>query len=99
MTTIHDCQLLDEDIDGAKMLEHDVPVDIIVTPTQVTLLILRLMRALQFMKFMQLCACICVSVVCVYMCISCGECDCRGGSWALGRWGFNWPAVGDKCGA
>eukprot|EP00878_Enallax_costatus_P016918 GHUV01017760.1.p1 GENE.GHUV01017760.1~~GHUV01017760.1.p1 ORF type:complete len:193 (+),score=41.25 GHUV01017760.1:1102-1680(+) len=35
VTSIHDCQLLDEDIDPAKMLEHDVPVDIIVTPTQV----------------------------------------------------------------
>ncbi len=35
VTTIHDCQLLDEDIDPNNMLEHDVPVDIIVTPTQV----------------------------------------------------------------
>jgi 5-formyltetrahydrofolate cyclo-ligase len=35
VTTIHDCQLLEEDIDPGKMLEHDVPVDIIVTPTQV----------------------------------------------------------------
>ncbi|WIA34178.1 hypothetical protein OEZ86_012536 [Tetradesmus obliquus] len=33
--TIHDCQLLEEEIDPAQMLEHDVPVDIIVTPTQV----------------------------------------------------------------
>jgi 5-formyltetrahydrofolate cyclo-ligase len=35
VTTIHDCQLLEDDIDPHKMLEHDVPVDIIVTPTQV----------------------------------------------------------------
>jgi hypothetical protein len=35
VTTIHDCQLLEEEIDPAQMLEHDVPVDIIVTPTQV----------------------------------------------------------------
>eukprot|EP00877_Chromochloris_zofingiensis_P004127 jgi/Chrzof1/13715/Cz08g09090.t1 len=35
VTTIHDCQLLAEDIPAEKMLEHDVPVDIIVTPTQV----------------------------------------------------------------
>lgn len=35
VTTIHDCQLLEEDIDPDMMLEHDVPVDIIVTPTQV----------------------------------------------------------------
>jgi len=35
VTTVHDCQLLEEDIDPDKMLEHDVPVDIIVTPTQV----------------------------------------------------------------
>jgi 5-formyltetrahydrofolate cyclo-ligase len=35
VTAIHDCQLLEEDIDPSKMLEHDVPVDIIVTPTQV----------------------------------------------------------------
>lgn len=37
VTTIHDCQLLAEDIPAEKMLEHDVPVDIIVTPTQVML--------------------------------------------------------------
>jgi 5-formyltetrahydrofolate cyclo-ligase len=35
VTTIHDCQLLEEEIDGDKMMEWDVPVDIIVTPTQV----------------------------------------------------------------
>ena len=35
VTTIHDCQLLDEPIESSKMLEHDVPVDVIVTPTQV----------------------------------------------------------------
>jgi 5-formyltetrahydrofolate cyclo-ligase len=35
VTTIHDCQLLEEPIDVSKMLEHDVPVDVIVTPTQV----------------------------------------------------------------
>jgi hypothetical protein len=35
VTTIHDCQLLEEGIDPSQMLEHDVPVDIIVTPTQV----------------------------------------------------------------
>ncbi|KAF8066233.1 5-formyltetrahydrofolate cyclo-ligase-like protein [Scenedesmus sp. PABB004] len=35
VTTCHDCQVLDEEIDPALMLEHDVPVDIIVTPTQV----------------------------------------------------------------
>eukprot|EP01025_Chloroclados_australasicus_P027481 TRINITY_DN2724_c1_g1_i1.p1 TRINITY_DN2724_c1_g1~~TRINITY_DN2724_c1_g1_i1.p1 ORF type:complete len:385 (-),score=41.10 TRINITY_DN2724_c1_g1_i1:488-1642(-) len=34
VTTIHDEQLVD-DIDPIKLLEHDVPVDIIVTPTQV----------------------------------------------------------------
>ncbi|KAF6263862.1 5-formyltetrahydrofolate cyclo-ligase family-domain-containing protein [Scenedesmus sp. NREL 46B-D3] len=35
VTTIHNCQLLEDEIDPAQMLEHDVPVDIIVTPTQV----------------------------------------------------------------
>lgn len=35
MTTIHDCQLLQEDLDPEKMMPWDVPVDIIVTPTQV----------------------------------------------------------------
>jgi 5-formyltetrahydrofolate cyclo-ligase family len=36
VTTVHDCQLLpDGDIPVNMMLEHDVPVDIIVTPTQV----------------------------------------------------------------
>ena len=35
VTTIHDCQLLERDIDPGLMPEHDVPVDIIVTPTQV----------------------------------------------------------------
>jgi len=34
VTTVHDLQLVD-DIDESQMLEHDVPVDIIVTPTQV----------------------------------------------------------------
>ena len=34
-TTIHDCQLLDDPIEPSRMLEHDVPVDVIVTPTQV----------------------------------------------------------------
>ena len=29
-------QILEEPIDPSKMLEHDVPVDVIVTPTQVT---------------------------------------------------------------
>jgi len=33
VTCIHDCQLVD-DIPGEKMLEHDVPVDIICTPTR-----------------------------------------------------------------
>jgi 5-formyltetrahydrofolate cyclo-ligase len=37
VTTVHDCQVLKEEIDPARMLEHDVPVDIIVTPTQVIL--------------------------------------------------------------
>lgn len=44
VTTIHDCQLLEEDIDPEKMLEHDVPVDIIVTPTQVCC-VLRMLHA------------------------------------------------------
>lgn len=36
VTTIHDCQLLEEGvIPDDQMLEHDVPVDIIVTPTRV----------------------------------------------------------------
>lgn len=32
-----DCviQVMDEPIDSSKMLEHDVPVDVIVTPTRV----------------------------------------------------------------
>uniref|UniRef100_A0A7S1JBB2 Methenyltetrahydrofolate synthase domain-containing protein n=1 Tax=Eutreptiella gymnastica TaxID=73025 RepID=A0A7S1JBB2_9EUGL len=35
VTTVHDCQIVpDEDIPVAQLLEHDVPVDIIVTPTQ-----------------------------------------------------------------
>merc|ERR1712023_319345 len=34
VTTVHDLQLVD-DIREEDMLEHDVPVDIIVTPTQV----------------------------------------------------------------
>lgn len=34
VTTVHDLQLVD-DISEDMMLEHDVPVDIIVTPTQV----------------------------------------------------------------
>jgi len=34
VTCIHDCQLVD-DIPGEKMLCHDVPVDIICTPTQI----------------------------------------------------------------
>lgn len=37
VTTIHDCQLLEQDIDWSKMMPWDVPVDIIVTPTQVCL--------------------------------------------------------------
>ena len=36
VTTVHDLQLVD-DIEESQMLEHDVPVDIIVTPTQVRL--------------------------------------------------------------
>jgi len=32
--TVHDCQLVD-DIPVEKLLIHDVPVDIICTPTQV----------------------------------------------------------------
>ncbi len=36
VTTIHDCQLLEETISPERMLEHDVPVDIIVTPTRVS---------------------------------------------------------------
>jgi 5-formyltetrahydrofolate cyclo-ligase len=36
VTTVHDCQVLEAgSIDPAKMLEHDVPVDVIVTPTRV----------------------------------------------------------------
>jgi 5-formyltetrahydrofolate cyclo-ligase len=35
VTSIHDCQMLADDIPADKMLEHDVPVDIIVTPTRV----------------------------------------------------------------
>ncbi|GAX73690.1 hypothetical protein CEUSTIGMA_g1141.t1 [Chlamydomonas eustigma] len=35
VTTVHDCQVLEDPIDSAKMLEHDVPVDVIVTPTRV----------------------------------------------------------------
>ncbi|MEW5309304.1 MAG: hypothetical protein WDW38_001199 [Sanguina aurantia] len=36
VTTVHDCQVLEPgEIDPAKMLEHDVPVDVIVTPTRV----------------------------------------------------------------
>ncbi|GIL93346.1 hypothetical protein Vretifemale_20758, partial [Volvox reticuliferus] len=36
VTTVHDCQVLEPGtIDVSKMLEHDVPVDVIVTPTQV----------------------------------------------------------------
>ncbi|KAG2443222.1 hypothetical protein HYH02_009295 [Chlamydomonas schloesseri] len=36
VTTVHDCQVLEPGaIDVSKMLEHDVPVDIIVTPTRV----------------------------------------------------------------
>lgn len=35
ITTVHDCQVLEEDIPPGRMLEHDVPVDIIVTPTRV----------------------------------------------------------------
>jgi len=35
-TTVHDCQIVsNEDIPVDKLLEHDVPVDLIVTPTQV----------------------------------------------------------------
>eukprot|EP00191_Tetraselmis_sp_GSL018_P020642 CAMPEP_0177584302 /NCGR_PEP_ID=MMETSP0419_2-20121207/3821_1 /TAXON_ID=582737 /ORGANISM="Tetraselmis sp., Strain GSL018" /LENGTH=351 /DNA_ID=CAMNT_0019073827 /DNA_START=721 /DNA_END=1777 /DNA_ORIENTATION=- len=34
VTTVHDLQLVD-DIEEGQMLEHDVPVDIVVTPTQV----------------------------------------------------------------
>mmetsp|Transcript_7250 Transcript_7250/g.20432 ORF Transcript_7250/g.20432 Transcript_7250/m.20432 type:complete len:361 (+) Transcript_7250:97-1179(+) len=34
VTTVHDLQLVD-DIQESQMLEHDVPVDVIVTPTQV----------------------------------------------------------------
>jgi 5-formyltetrahydrofolate cyclo-ligase len=52
VTTIHDCQLLEEEIDPALMLEHDVPVDIIVTPTQVPV-----------RRNWQLCVCVCVCVV------------------------------------
>ncbi len=35
VTTVHDCQVLEEDIEPGLMLEHDVPVDIIVTPTRI----------------------------------------------------------------
>lgn len=35
VTTVHDCQVLAEDIEPGLMLEHDVPVDIIVTPTRI----------------------------------------------------------------
>lgn len=36
VTTVHDCQVLEAgSIDPARMLEHDVPVDVIVTPTRV----------------------------------------------------------------
>lgn len=36
VTTVHDCQVLEAGtIDPTKMLEHDVPVDVIVTPTRV----------------------------------------------------------------
>jgi len=36
VTTVHDCQIVsNEDIPVDKLLEHDVPVDLIVTPTQV----------------------------------------------------------------
>lgn len=36
VTTVHDCQVLEAGaIDPGKMLEHDVPVDVIVTPTRV----------------------------------------------------------------
>eukprot|EP00955_Chlamydomonas_euryale_P036205 350380-Chlamydomonas_euryale.AAC.1 len=35
VTTVHDCQVLETPIDAARMLEHDVPVDLIVTPTRV----------------------------------------------------------------
>jgi 5-formyltetrahydrofolate cyclo-ligase len=35
VTTIHDCQLLQEDLDPDNMMPWDVPVDIIITPTQV----------------------------------------------------------------
>ncbi|KAK4859245.1 hypothetical protein QYF36_002132 [Acer negundo] len=34
VTSVHDCQLVD-DIPAEKLLIHDVPVDIICTPTQV----------------------------------------------------------------
>ena len=38
VTTVHDSQLLpSEEIPREKLLEHDVPVDVIVTPTQVVL--------------------------------------------------------------
>lgn len=37
VTTVHDCQVLEPgEIDPAKMLVHDVPVDVIVTPTRVS---------------------------------------------------------------
>ncbi|KAK7380516.1 hypothetical protein VNO78_33029 [Psophocarpus tetragonolobus] len=35
VTSVHDCQLVDDDIPVEKLLIHDVPVDIICTPTQV----------------------------------------------------------------
>ena len=36
VTTVHDCQVVgDEDVPSSQMLEHDVPVDVIVTPTRV----------------------------------------------------------------
>jgi 5-formyltetrahydrofolate cyclo-ligase len=36
VTTVHDCQVVgDDELDMSRMLEHDVPVDFIVTPTQV----------------------------------------------------------------
>lgn len=35
VTTVHDSQLVpDDEIPVDRLLEHDVPVDIIVTPTQ-----------------------------------------------------------------
>jgi len=37
ITTIHDCQVIEENLppEGKPMMKHDVPVDIIVTPTRV----------------------------------------------------------------